>query len=392
MERYLSEAAEDVGHISRDTGADREPTRKSTADLKTGGWGAEINRLRVQRDDLAAEVVSLRTVLDQLKITIPKLESGKSTIEESIRSANRQGQEQLEQIRKDGLNALIGWIEGYVDVERESGFGDIPGPRVIEIGDLIGSFSETDPNGLYIKFDQSEQQLNVHFPWIASNSTVQQTAATLALAFAAAIASSKPLSSSVSESRQAKRLAGLLAELEALENEVSGSSQGAGDAVHYSNLIKYLLTAMSHAEYDNEYVQLGVDEILSGVGKGISEWLDVVAPLYRPVIGTEEAASSIEYRQDLAKEVISDWIIGQDAFGHDSARNCNKVYEVLTEFLESGYHDRFDAAMIAALNNWREALGASIGQGNASGIGVAIVVDLTYRLGAGTMTADWQAR
>ncbi len=354
------------------------------------GWQDTIDQLRSERDDLAHRVNELQVTFNQLEQSISELESGQANIKESIRTTNEQGQRELEQTRKLGLRTLMNWLEANIDYDPGSDFGSVPGPRVIEIADLLAHFSETDPEGLYVTITEDKERINVHFPWLSDNSTVQQTTATLVLAFAAAIADSQPLSSVAGESSHARRLAGLLSELLALEQDVSESSHGAGDAVHYSNLIRYLLIAMNHAEHDNQYVRANPGEIFSGAGNGISGWLDMVAPLYRPIISQDDALNSSDYRQNLAQNVVYDWLIGQDAFGHDVKKNVRAAYNGLVEFLENSSEDRFDAAMFTALNRWTETLSTFIERTNTTSMGVAIVVDLTYRLGTGTMTADWR--
>ena len=367
-----------------------EKTRVQVDEPKPADWKGAIDQLRSERDGLAHQVTELQVTFDQLEHAVSELESAQINIKESIQTTNAKGQLELEQTRKAGLSTLMSWLEANIDYDPLPDFGSVPGPRVIEIADLISRISETDPEGLYVTIAEDKERINVHFPWLSDNSTVQQTTATLVLAFAAAIADSQPLSSSVSESSQARNLAGLLSELLALEQDVSESSHGAGDAVHYSNLIRYMLIAMNHAEHDKQYVRLDPDELFSGASSGISGWLDMVAPLYRPIISQDDALDSREYRQNLAQDVVYDWLIGQDAFGHDVNKNVSAAYNGLLEFLESSSEDRFDAAMFTALNRWIETLSTFVERANTTSLGVAIVVDLTYRLGTGTMTADWR--
>jgi hypothetical protein len=373
-----------------DDSSERSAEGAAGADPEKEGLQGTIEKLRSERDRLAREVEVLRVTSAKLKYSISELESGHSNIEQAIRTTNEQGQHELAQMKEAGLSSLMSWLEEHIDIAEVSGVGSVPAPRVIEITDLIDHISQTDPDQLYATVSQDGDRINVHFPWLSDNSSVQQTTATLVLAFAAAIAGSRPLASSVSESSQARRLAGLLSELVALERDVSDSSHGAGDAVHYSNLIKFLLIAVNHAEHDSQYVSLNLDELLSGVGSGISEWLDMVAPLYRPIISELDAERSSEYRQKLAQDVVRDWLIGQDAFAHDAGNNGRAANTALLDFLERSSDDRFDAAMFAALNNWTGMMNTFVERGNTTSVGVAMVVDLTYRLGTGTMTADWR--
>lgn len=376
--------------ISSDESSERSAEGDTSPTAETGSWTESIDQLRSERDRLAKDIEVLQVTFEKLKKSVSELESGHSNIEQAIRTANEQGQTVLEQTRSSGLNSLMSWLEEYVDINKNSRVNTVTGPRSIEISDLIDHVSQTDPDELYVTISEENERINVHFPWVSDNSSIQKTTATLVLAFAAAIAEAQPLSSNINKSNQARRLAGLLSELDALENDVSDSSHGAGDAVHYLNLIKYLLIAVNHAEHDRQYVQLDLEELLSGVASGVSEWLNVVAPLYRPIISESDANDSSEYRQNLAQDVVYDWLIGQNAFARDGGSNGRAANTALLDFLESSSEDRFDAAMFAALNNWTGGLNTLVERGNTTAVGVAMVVDLTYRLGTGTMTADWR--
>ena len=374
------------------------------------GKNASVAENLQVRDSIREEISEAKAYLVTLKETTAELETdnevAKEKLKETIRTTN-QREERLDQWRSemtsvadrirdiaaqsrvDGLSSMIDWISQHIELDPDSEFGASSGPRILLVDDLLDSISDTDPNGMYVTFPDDEDELVLHLPWIHDNSSVQQTASTLALAFVRAIVESRPLSSSVSEMPEARSVSDLITLLTALRSVDARKTPGIGDGVVYANLVKMLLVGLSHAEYDENYAQIDAGLALTGVQRSVSEWLNVVAPQFSSGVDIDRVKMTDSSWTGLPRRVISDWLIGDDAFARDSAENCNLVSAGLAEYLEVDASAEFGREGVASLRYWLDTISADMNQGGDSGLGRALVVDLVYRLGNKTNKADW---
>ena len=350
---------------------------------------AQIERLNETLKNLKVDITNARSKLES---TESKIRSGKDHIDvwqSEMTSVAERIRVITAKSRADGLSSMIEWLGQRIELDPSSEFGAVSGPMVLSVDDLLGSISDTDPNGMYVTFPDSEDELVLHLPWIHDTSSVQQTASTLALAIIRAISESRPLSSRVSGLPEARSLSDLIALLMSLSSGKTGTTPGIGDGVVYANLVKMLLIGLSHAEYDENYVQVDAGLTLAGVERSMTEWLNMVAPQFSSGSDSHDVKMTDGRWTSLPRSVISDWLIGDDAFAQDSARNCNQLSAGLGVYLKMDASDEIERERIASLKYWLDIISSDLNQGTDSGLGAALVIDLVYRLANETTKPDW---
>jgi uncharacterized small protein (DUF1192 family) len=314
-----------------------------------------------------------------------RLEQKREWLTTQFTTRLKMAQTELEQIRNSGLTSMFKWIEQFFEVIPSGDIGQSGGPRTISIDDLIECMSITDPDGIYISTTDDPDELIVHLPWISDSATITQTASTLTLAVVSAIAESRPLASNVANLPITSELTSLI---ELLKSSVP-SPRNPFAPQRYSDLAKFAVIGLSHAEFDDQYAKVDHEQVLRGIEGSVSEWMNIVLPQFVEHENTGRDADFESKLDLLPKKVVTDWMVGDNALAQGSEHRYPTLISRMSDQLEGQWSEIFEQQEIAVLKYWLNSLHTSISRADDESIGTAMVIDLTYRLGSGSISADW---
>jgi len=351
--------------------------RSELEDLKT----SRLIELASQQQEISTNKVRLMELEKEITEGEVRTKRVRQAVQESLETARAD----LERVKLEGLSSMFKWVEQYFEVLPFEDFGKVSGPRTIAVDDLIEFITITDPNGLYITAAEDQGDLVIHLPWISDATTVSRTAATLTLAIVAAVAESKPLSSKLHEFNEARDVSTLIELLNGSAMRSHSDDNNPFTPVRYADLATHTLTALSHAEYDESYADLDSQLILQGLEQSTTEWMNIVLPQFTNHTIEHQSVFTNSQLDDLPFEVVSDWLADGELPVDGTDSRYSELISKLSAMIDSEWANHFEQPAISALKYWINGLRPSISRADDLSVGASLTLDLTLRLGNGSM-------
>lgn len=359
----------------------------------------QIQKGRATLGELETQLVTEQRAHDELKSAnqariveleneIAESKKQNQNIRQAVNDSLQEARADLGRLKLEGLNSLFKWIEQYFEVVPFSDVGKVSGPRTITIDDLIEFISITDPNGLYITAAEDQDELVVHLPWISDATTVARTAATLTLAVVAAVAESQPLSSKLPEFKEARDVSTLIELLGGSAMNPESEDENPFTPARYANLATHTLTALSHAEYDDSFVDLDAQLILQGLEQSTTEWMNIVLPQFTGHTNHNQSVLTRSQLDALPFEVVTDWLANGDISADGTNTRYSELISQLSATIDRDWSIHFEQSAISALKYWIDGLRPLISRADDLSVGASLLLDLTLRLGNGSMPAE----